>query len=42
MASATGTFEGTMEIPRGGQFGSLVTYPDGRGVALYDGELKWG
>ena len=42
MASATGTFEGPMEIPRGGQFGSLVTYPDGRGVVLYDGELKWG
>jgi hypothetical protein len=42
MASATGTFEGPMEIPRGGQFGSLVIYPDGRGVVLYDGELKWG
>ena len=42
MASATRTFEGTREIPRGRQFGALVAYPDGRGVVLYDGELKRG
>jgi hypothetical protein len=42
IASATGTFEGAVAIPRGRQFGVLVAYPDGRGVVLYDGELKWG
>ena len=42
MSSATETFEGTREIPRGRQFGALVAYPDGRGVVLYDGGLKWG
>jgi hypothetical protein len=41
-ASATGTFEGAGVIPRGGQFGALVAYPNGRGVVLYDGELRWG
>jgi hypothetical protein len=42
IASATETFEGAGTFPRGRQFGSIVTYPDGRGVVLYDGELKWG
>jgi hypothetical protein len=29
-------------IPHGEQFGALVTYPNGRGVVLYDGGLRWG
>ena len=29
-------------IPPGEQFGALVTYPNGRGVVLYDGGLRWG
>ena len=29
-------------IPRGREFGALVAYRNGRGVVLYDGELRWG
>jgi len=42
IASATETVEDAGTFPRGMQFGALVIYPDGRGVVLFNGELKWG
>jgi hypothetical protein len=37
-----GAFEAGTVIPRGRQCGALVAYPNGRGVVLYGGELRWG
>ena len=42
MAINTSGLEPASVIPRGRQFGALVTYPNGRGVALCDGALRWG
>ena len=37
-----GAFEAGTVIPQGREFGALVAYRNGRGVVLYDGELRWG
>ena len=42
MVANIGALEAGTVIPRGREFGALVAFRSGRGVVLYDGELRWG
>ena len=42
MVANIGALEAGTVIPRGREFEGLVAYRNGRGIVLYDGELRWG